>query len=66
MAVNEADLTPVELVIVQRRFALNGAVRGPMTLQDIGRQVGLSKERVRQLQNRALGKLRRAVEQHAG
>jgi len=66
MAVNEADLTAVELDIVQRRFALNGAAHHPMTLQDIGRQVGLSKERVRQLQNRALGKLRRAVEQHTG
>jgi len=33
-----------------------------MTLEQIGRRLGVSRERVRQLQNRALDQLRRAIE----
>ena len=41
-------------------FELPGAA--PMTLEQIGRRLGVSRERVRQLQNRALDQLRKAIE----
>ena len=53
---NSGELTPLESRILARRFPLNTEPR--LTLQEIGNEVGLSNERVRQLQNRALGKLR--------
>ena len=42
--------------IVRYYFGLDG--RQPMTLERIGRQLGLTRERVRQLRDRALGKMR--------
>jgi len=42
--------------IVVMRFGLNGAE--PMTLAAIGRQLDVTRERVRQIESRALGKLR--------
>jgi RNA polymerase primary sigma factor len=45
--------------IIDERFGLNG--RQPMTLEDVGRQFGVTRERIRQLQNVALGKMRRAL-----
>ncbi len=53
---NLGELTALESEILSRRF-LNGQER-KLTFQEIGRTVGLSKERVRQIQNIALGKLR--------
>jgi len=50
-------LTPRErTIIAERRLTDEGA-----TLEDLGRVLGVSKERVRQLENRALGKLREAM-----
>jgi len=46
--------------VVQRRFGLNGYESA--TLEDVGREVGLTRERVRQLQLEALAKLRRMLE----
>lgn len=43
-------------IICERRLVDEGA-----TLEDLGRALGVSKERVRQLENRALGKLRNAM-----
>lgn len=48
-------LSPKEKEIIVKRFGL-GCV--PMTLEAIGNQLGISKERVRQRQNAALRKLR--------
>lgn len=46
--------------VLQRRFGLNG--HQGATLEEVGRQVGLTRERVRQLQIEALEKLRRMME----
>ena len=46
--------------VLQRRFCLDEPSRGG-TLEQVGRELGLSKERVRQVQATALGKLREAL-----
>jgi hypothetical protein len=55
-----AALTDVEKSVLSRRFpAQEGRER--QTLEDIGRQMRVSKERVRQIQLSAISKLRRAI-----
>ncbi len=53
-------LTEREKLVVTSRFGLRGEPE--MTLQEIGRQIGLSRERVRQIQAGALEKLRKSSE----
>jgi RNA polymerase primary sigma factor len=48
-----------EQKIVSQRFGLNGG--SPKTLEDVGKDFGVTRERIRQLQNIALAKLRRAL-----
>lgn len=48
-----------ELKIILQRFGLDGGK--PKTLEDVGRDFGITRERIRQLQNTALTKLRRAL-----
>ena len=48
-----------ELKIISQRFGLDGG--RPKTLEDVGRDFGITRERIRQLQNIALAKLRRAL-----
>ena len=48
-----------EKKIISQRFGLDGGK--PKTLEDIGRDFGITRERIRQLQNTALAKLRRAL-----
>ena len=65
MANNDADLNDVEQKVIRARFALDTPIRKrpiPMTLEQVGRIIGVTKERVRQIQNRALGKLRGVLE----
>ncbi len=57
---NSAGLTDVEAKVIAHRFPLRGG--RCLTFRKIGNVVGLSKERVRQLQNEALAKLRRILE----
>jgi RNA polymerase primary sigma factor len=60
------DLSEVERQIIRARFALDNsreAERRGKTLEQVGELVGLTKERVRQIQNRALLKLRSALDQ---
>ena len=45
--------------IIDERFGLNGLK--PMLLEDVGREFGVSRERIRQLQNSALAKMRHAL-----
>ena len=54
------SLRPLESEILQLRFGL--ADDPPMTLREVGQRYALSRERIRQLQNRALGKLRERFE----
>jgi RNA polymerase sigma factor (sigma-70 family) len=53
-------LSSREKAIIQRRFCLNEP-NDLRTLEQVGRELGLSKERVRQVQASALGKLRKAL-----
>ncbi|MBK6880675.1 MAG: sigma-70 family RNA polymerase sigma factor [Elusimicrobia bacterium] len=48
-----------EKSILQMRFGLTG--RDPMTLEEVGKKLKLSRERVRQLEERGLARLRRAA-----
>jgi RNA polymerase primary sigma factor len=48
-----------EKKIILQRFGLSGGK--PKTLEDIGKNFGVTRERIRQLQNIALAKLRRAL-----
>ena len=48
-----------ERKIILRRFGLDGGK--PKTLEDVGKDFGVTRERIRQLQNVALAKLRRAL-----
>lgn len=57
---NVGGLTDVESGILAQRFPDDG--RGRLTFQEIGDGIGLSKERVRQIQNIALRKLRDVLE----
>jgi len=52
-----ADLDEKEATILRLRFGLEG--KEPMTLKEIGEVLGLSRERVRQIENVALRKLRK-------
>ena len=51
-------LDPREKKIISQRFGLDGGE--PKTLEDVGKDFGITRERIRQLQNIALAKLRRA------
>ncbi|HWL94419.1 MAG TPA: sigma-70 family RNA polymerase sigma factor [Phycisphaerae bacterium] len=58
-----ADLDERERLVVERHFGLGGA-EGGQTLDEIGRDFGISKERVRQIEMRALAKLRASLGDH--
>ncbi len=67
LARNTAELNEVEARVLQARFAL-GQVEGldgdgPKTLEQVGLLIGVTKERVRQIQNRALQKLRSKLQE---
>ncbi len=51
-----AQLTPQEKKIITMRFGLDGG--NPETLREIGEKLGISRERVRQLETRAKKKMR--------
>jgi RNA polymerase primary sigma factor len=53
------SLDPREAEIIRLRFGLDGA--NEMTLEEVGRKFKVTRERVRQLQNIALSKMRKAM-----
>jgi RNA polymerase primary sigma factor len=54
------DLDDKEREVIRMRFGLDG--EDPRTLQEIGESMGLSRERIRQIESRAKEKLRRSRE----
>ena len=59
---NLADLTNVEQTVIRQRFNWQQAQESPLTLEEVGRIIGVTKERVRQIQNKALLKIRHVME----
>jgi RNA polymerase sigma-32 factor len=57
-----ATLSPRELLIVRERRLRDE----PLTLEVLGRQLGVSKERVRQVEHQAMKKLRHVLERRVG
>lgn len=55
-------LTDKQRAVVVRRFGLHGHERA--TLEDVGEQIGVTRERVRQIQMDALARLRSIMESH--
>ncbi len=62
LAKNRASLSEVERTIVMERFAV-GSDTKRRTLAEVGRMVGLTNERVRQIQNHALNKIRTVLDE---
>ena len=54
------ELRPIEADILRQRFGLETVHE--LTLKEIGEKYNLSRERIRQLQEQALGKMRRALQ----
>ena len=59
---NRARLTDVERTVVMERFAISTRDK-KRTLAEVGKMVGLTNERVRQIQNLALGKIRAILDE---
>ncbi|MFS8741937.1 sigma-70 family RNA polymerase sigma factor [Synechococcus sp. R65.1] len=57
------QLSEREQQVIVARYGLDGAKR--MTLREIGEHIGLSRERVRQIERRALRKLRRLQQEYS-
>ena len=55
-------LSDKQRAVVERRFGLHGQQR--LTLEEIGREIGVTRERVRQIQLDALANLRGMMESH--
>jgi RNA polymerase sigma factor (sigma-70 family) len=68
---NRAELTQIEQEVIEHRFGLGNrresgqeqAEGEPLTLEQVGRIIGVTKERVRQIQNKALEKIRLSLEE---
>ena len=64
---NVAGLSEVEHTVIRERFALGPRITveiaSPKTLEQVGHIIGVTKERVRQIQNNALRKIRASLEE---
>ena len=69
---NKADLSDIEIKVISHRFGLDVSLAldqgtssvpaEPLTLEQVGQVIGVTKERVRQIQNKALEKIRSALQ----
>jgi len=64
---NRADLTDIERTVIEHRFnikpeGVEAEDEKPMTLEQVGQIIGVTKERVRQIQNKAMEKIRAELE----
>jgi RNA polymerase primary sigma factor len=59
---NLAELSDVEQTVIRRRFNWQQREDNPLTLEQVGQIIGVTKERVRQIQNKALTKIRHVME----
>lgn len=63
---NRAELSDIEQEVIVHRFALGRkpvtSDASPLTLEQVGKIIGVTKERVRQIQNKALEKIRLSLE----
>lgn len=66
MRSNRAELTDIEQEVIEHRFGLGKARTvedtKPLTLEQVGKIIGVTKERVRQIQNKALVKIKESLE----
>jgi len=60
---NLADLSTVEETVIRRRFNWQQEDNSALTLEEVGQIIGVTKERVRQIQNKALAKIRGVMEE---
>ena len=64
---NLAGLSDVERTVIRERFAMGrdamGECASPKTLEQVGHIIGVTKERVRQIQNNALKKIKGVLEE---
>ena len=60
---NLADLSDTEQTVIRRRFNWQQEEESPLTLEEVGQIIGVTKERVRQIQNKALAKIRIVLEE---
>ena len=49
--------------MIHYRFGLDSEQPSPLTLEQVGQIIGVTKERVRQIQNKALEKIRLTLEE---
>jgi len=59
---NLAELSDVEQTVIRRRFNWQQREDNPLTLEQVGEIIGVTKERVRQIQNKAMTKIRNVME----
>ena len=60
---NLAELSDVEQTVIRRRFNWEQQEENPLTLEEVGKIIGVTKERVRQIQNKALINIRNVMEE---
>ena len=60
---NLADLSDTEQTVIRRRFNWQQQEENPLTLEEVGKIIGVTKERVRQIQNKALLKIKSVMEE---
>jgi RNA polymerase sigma factor (sigma-70 family) len=60
---NLAELSDVEQTVIRRRFNWQQQEESPLTLEEVGKIIGVTKERVRQIQNKALLKIKSVMEE---